>query len=56
MSAIQSAAFLLPAVLLIGVGLLYPAIVTIYQSFRNAAGNELRRPRQLPDDLHRQRS
>ncbi|WP_345522271.1 sugar ABC transporter permease [Nocardioides conyzicola] len=37
---IQSAAFVLPAVLLICVGLLYPAIDTIYQSFRNAAGNE----------------
>jgi len=37
---IQSAAFVLPAVLLICVGLLYPAISTIYQSFRNAAGDE----------------
>jgi alpha-glucoside transport system permease protein len=30
----------LPAVLLIGVGLLYPAIDTILQSFKNAAGTE----------------
>jgi alpha-glucoside transport system permease protein len=37
---VQSAAFVLPAVLLIVLGLLYPAISTIYQSFRNAAGNE----------------
>ncbi|MDF1604808.1 sugar ABC transporter permease [Nocardioides sp. YIM 152315] len=37
---VQSAAFVLPAVLLIGVGLLYPAIETIRQSFQNAAGNE----------------
>lgn len=31
----QSAAFILPAVALIGVGLVYPAIVTIYNSFRS---------------------
>ncbi|MGN6132332.1 MAG: carbohydrate ABC transporter permease [Nocardioidaceae bacterium] len=32
----QTTAFVLPAVLLIGVGLLYPALRTIYQSFRDA--------------------
>jgi alpha-glucoside transport system permease protein len=37
---VQSAAFVLPAMALIALGLLYPAIATIYQSFRNAAGNE----------------
>src|SRR6478752_6462948 len=34
---IQTAAFLAPSVLLIGIGLLYPAIVTIWQSFHGAA-------------------
>ena len=37
---VQSAAFVLPAVLLILVGLLYPALDTINQSFRNASGTE----------------
>jgi alpha-glucoside transport system permease protein len=37
---VQSAAFVLPAILLIAVGLLYPAIDTILQSFKNAAGTE----------------
>src|SRR5262245_37207894 len=37
---VQSAAFVLPAILLIAVGLLYPAIDTINQSFKNAAGTE----------------
>src|ERR1700712_1991337 len=32
-------AFLLPTVLLISVGLVYPGLKTIYQSFFNAAGN-----------------
>ena len=36
----QSAAFVLPAVAMIGVGLVYPAIVTIYQSFKNSSGKE----------------
>ena len=36
----QSAAFILPAVAMISVGLLYPAIVTIYTSFRSANGDE----------------
>ncbi len=33
---VQTSAFVLPAVLMIGVGLLYPAIRTIYESFRDA--------------------
>ncbi len=33
---LQSAAFLLPAVLMIAMGLLYPALRTVYLSFRNA--------------------
>ena len=37
---VQSAAFVLPAILLIVIGLLYPALSTIKQSFGNAAGNE----------------
>jgi alpha-glucoside transport system permease protein len=37
---VQSAAFVLPAVALIMLGLLYPAIATIYQSFKNASGQE----------------
>jgi alpha-glucoside transport system permease protein len=36
----QSAAFVLPAIAMISVGLVYPAIVTIYQSFKNASGKE----------------
>ncbi|MDX6197474.1 MAG: alpha-glucoside transport system permease protein [Actinomycetota bacterium] len=36
---IVAAAFLLPTVALISVGLLYPGLKTIYQSFYNAAGN-----------------
>jgi alpha-glucoside transport system permease protein len=37
---VQSAAFVLPAVLLIAVGLLYPAISTIKQSFYDRSGDE----------------
>lgn len=37
---VQTVAFLLPAVVMITVGLLYPAIRTIYESFRNAGGTE----------------
>jgi alpha-glucoside transport system permease protein len=33
---VQTTAFVLPAVLMIGVGLLYPALRTIYESFRDA--------------------
>ena len=36
---VQSAAFVLPAVALIAVGLLYPAITTIYQSFFDKTGD-----------------
>ena len=36
---IVAAAFLLPTVLLVGVGLIYPGLKTIYQSFFNAAGS-----------------
>lgn len=34
---LQTTAFVLPAVLMISVGLLYPAIRTVYESFRNSA-------------------
>jgi alpha-glucoside transport system permease protein len=37
---IQFIAFVLPAVALIAIGLLYPAIVTIYRSFQNNTGTE----------------
>lgn len=37
---VQTLAFVAPAALLIGVGLLYPGIRTIYESFRNAGGTE----------------
>src|SRR5690349_5594809 len=36
---IQAAAFVGPAVLLIAIGLLYPAIKTIYQSFMGPSGS-----------------
>ena len=39
---IQSAAFVLPAALMIAFGLLYPAIVTIYESFKDATGKSSR--------------
>ena len=35
---IQAAAFLLPAVLLVAFGLLYPALDTIYSSFFDSTG------------------
>jgi alpha-glucoside transport system permease protein len=35
---VQSYVFVLPATVMVGVGLLYPAIKTIYQSFQDAAG------------------
>ena len=38
---IQFVAFVLPALLLIAVGLLYPAISTIYASFKNNTGTEI---------------
>ena len=44
--------FLLPTALMLAVGLLYPGVRTIYQSFFDADGDVLHRPRQLPDDLH----
>jgi alpha-glucoside transport system permease protein len=37
---LQTLAFVLPAAVLISIGLLYPGIRTIYESFRNAAGTE----------------
>jgi len=37
---VQSAAFVLPAVVLIGVGLLYPALNSIYQSFFGKNGDD----------------
>src|SRR5829696_861495 len=37
---LQTIAFVLPAALLISVGLLYPGIRTIFESFKNAAGTE----------------
>ncbi len=36
---LQTIAFVLPATLMIGIGLLYPAIRTIVESFKNAGGN-----------------
>ena len=37
---IQTIAFILPAVIMIAVGLLYPGLRTIFESFRNAGGTE----------------
>jgi alpha-glucoside transport system permease protein len=37
---IQTVAFILPAVIMIAVGLLYPGLRTIFESFRNAGGTE----------------
>ena len=37
---LQTVAFLLPAVLMIAVGLLYPGLRTIFESFRNSGGTE----------------
>lgn len=37
---VQAAAFIAPSLLLIGVGLLYPAVKTVYLSFRNSASTE----------------
>jgi alpha-glucoside transport system permease protein len=37
---LQTTAFVLPAVLMVSFGLLYPAVRTVYESFRNAAGTE----------------
>ena len=37
---LQTTAFVLPAVLMISFGLLYPAIRTVYESFRNSASTE----------------
>ena len=37
---LQTVAFVLPAAVLISVGLLYPGIRTIFESFKNAAGTE----------------
>jgi alpha-glucoside transport system permease protein len=37
---LQTIAFVLPAAVLISVGLLYPGIRTIFESFKNAAGTE----------------
>jgi alpha-glucoside transport system permease protein len=37
---LQTVAFVLPAALLIAVGLLYPGIRTIFESFKNAGGTE----------------
>lgn len=37
---LQTTVFVLPAAILISIGLLYPGIRTIYESFRNAAGTE----------------
>jgi len=35
---VQAASFLGPSLALLAIGLLYPAVLTIYQSFRNASG------------------
>jgi alpha-glucoside transport system permease protein len=37
---LQTTAFVLPAVLMIALGLLYPGLRTIYESFRDAASND----------------
>ncbi len=37
---IQVAAFVTPALLMIALGLLYPAVSTVFQSFKNAAGSD----------------
>jgi len=37
---LQTTAFVLPAVLMISFGLLYPAVRTIYESFRNPTSTE----------------
>ena len=37
---LQTTAFVLPAVLMIAFGLLYPAVRTVYESFRNSAGTQ----------------
>jgi alpha-glucoside transport system permease protein len=37
---LQTSAFVLPAVVMVAVGLLYPAIRTIWESFRNSASTE----------------
>lgn len=37
---LQTTAFVLPAVLMVGVGLLYPAIRTVWESFRNSASTQ----------------
>jgi alpha-glucoside transport system permease protein len=37
---VQSYVFVLPAAIMVGVGLLYPAVKTIYQSFQDAAGQK----------------
>ncbi|GAB2739456.1 carbohydrate ABC transporter permease [Nocardioides pakistanensis] len=36
---LQSSSFILPAVLMIALGLLYPGLRTIYESFRDSSGN-----------------
>ena len=50
---VNAAAFLLPAVLLLLVGLLYPAVLTIIPSFKNPRGHRVRGLRQLRRHLHR---
>jgi alpha-glucoside transport system permease protein len=37
---LQTTAFVLPAVLMIAFGLLYPAVRTVYESFRNSGGTD----------------
>ena len=37
--SLQTLAFVLPATIMIAVGLLYPAVKTIYQSFKDSGGN-----------------
>jgi len=37
--SLQTLAFVLPATIMIAVGLLYPALKTVYQSFQNSGGN-----------------
>ncbi len=46
--------FVTPALVFIGFGLLGPLVRTIYLSFHNRNGDEVRRVGQLPHDLHQQ--
>ena len=44
--------FLAPALVFLGVWVVYPTVYTVVRSFYDRAGDVVRRPRQLPDALH----